>query len=442
MKTAQYKQLVKVAQISLLAGIILSSVPALAVIDNVKIISFKGTVKFRPCPSASNNSCGRNPSEQGAFNPVVENLILDYSDKLYLGQSSEITLYCPTPISNPGDRPQPNHQRRTTSQLDKNPTEVNKICPALSRDSGRYISSRLGGLDKRVPYIISPRYSQLLSDRPIIRWNLVGSNQPYKVDASQSYTVELFQQGDQEGNPICSIKDQRATQMDISRGFKELQFSELCSQNSSLSFEKRNYVVVTASNGKSSEEEVSNPGYKLDQDYKPELRGVSGLEFTVATSEKAQFVKQKGRSMLEFERALYYAAQHFYSEAIQILVSLPSKTATTQRILGDFYAESGLNQMAENAYVEAIRLAENNPQNKEELKLEKALAEHHLGKMLLKITQAKINSEIDKQNNQRCQAATKYLTSAVQSYQVINKNWASEAEQLLKSIKCDTLANP
>jgi hypothetical protein len=123
-------------------------------------------------------------------------------------------------------------------------------------------------------------------------------------------------------------------------------------------------------------------------------------------------------------------------------VSLPSKTATTQRILGDFYAESGLNQMAENAYVEAIRLAENNPQNKEELKLEKALAEHHLGKMLLKITQAKINSEIDKQNNQRCQAATKYLTSAVQSYQVINKNWASEAEQLLKSIKCDTLANP
>jgi tetratricopeptide (TPR) repeat protein len=81
--------------------------------------------------------------------------------------------------------------------------------------------------------------------------------------------------------------------------------------------------------------------------------------------------------------AFHYTENNLYAEAIEILNSLVnngSQKPDVYRILGDFYAQSGLNLLAEESYLKAIEKA----QETQEV-LEEALAHQDLGELYMKM---------------------------------------------------------
>lgn len=197
--------------------------------------------------------------------------------------------------------------------------------PVLIRGKSRMGATR-GGSDPLLPYIIRPRKTVLLNDRPTLRWNA--------VPGATNYTVRV------KGNGV---------DWEIETDDTETVYPG----NPPLQPGTTYILVVEADNGKSSQDEgVPGLGFRLLDE-----NDVQGIQATVD-----QLVRLELPDEAEaFALAQLYAGHDLVAEAIEILdvlVESGSQAAAVYRKLGDFYWQVELNLLAEAHYLKAINLAE------------------------------------------------------------------------------------
>ena len=187
------------------------------------------------------------------------------------------------------------------------------------------IGSTRGGSDPFIPYIISPRMTRILSDRPTLQWNA--------VRGVSSYTVQV------RGEDL-----QWETEVDEDR--------IVYPGEPPLELGGTYLLIVTADNGSSSGDE-----------------GAVGLGFTLLTEEEAAPVHAAVEQLKAFglpseaeafALAQLYAGQGLIAEAIETLEALATtgnQETAVYRVLGDLYQRIGLNPMGEKYYLKAIELA-------------------------------------------------------------------------------------
>lgn len=210
---------------------------------------------------------------------------------------------------------------------------VRGICPQtglriLSGGSeGDYLPTR-GGDNLSVPFVISPRKTKILSDTPLIQWN--------DVPNTTGYTVRVF-------SPDGVIWEYTA------RG-REIRYPGVPALQRGI----RYVVEVRANTGSASTDE-----------------GIPGLAFSLIDDSTAQAVDSDVALLAEqelsaeteaFILAQIYRKYNLFVEAIAILEALDRKSVqspTSYRLLGDLYRQVRLNRHAQDAYLNALYLAEN-----------------------------------------------------------------------------------
>jgi tetratricopeptide (TPR) repeat protein len=258
-------------------------------------------------------------------------------------------------------------------------------------DDGCHIINQDRPGTRDFPYVVSPRQTTLLSDRPSLQWSRTADVRNYTVmlrSAGQSLWQVTAPQNDQ---PICEL-DYPADQPPLQPG-------------------KSYVLVITADNDRSSDEE-----------------SVPGLGFSLLDAETAKEVTQRAQAIdaqdlpaLEkmFARTELYWQNNLRAEAIQLLITLPPSdtTAKVHRWVANMYRANGLLLEAEEEYAKAINLTQVS-QNKPEL----AGAKVGLGQTLFSLGQ------LDE--------AAKSLTEAKSLYQELgDEQSVTKVEGILKDIE-------
>ncbi len=240
------------------------------------------------------------------------------------------------------------------------------------------------------PYVVSPRQTFLLSDRPSLQWS--------RTADVRNYTVMLRSAGESLWQVTAPQNDQPICELDYPADQGPLQPS------------KSYTLVITADNGRSSQEE-----------------SVSGLGFSLLDPETAKEVTQKAQAINTqdlpaldkvLDRVYLYWQNKLLAESIQLLITLPPSdtTAKVHRWAANMYRFNGLFLEAEEEYAKAINLAQKS-QNKPEL----AGAKVGLGRTLFSLGQLG--------------EATKSLTEAKALYQELgDAQNVTKAEDILKEI--------
>ncbi len=198
--------------------------------------------------------------------------------------------------------------------------------PSITRPNSRRSRSRAP--NETIPYIISPRNTTLLTNRPILRWNAVPGATRYKVQVQDAALTLDWQ------------TETKNTEIEYPPGEPLLQPGSYY------------LLIVETDKGNSSEEEQGND-----------------LSFTLLDAQKAESVgtevaklKQQQLTQEAEGLALAYLYQSYdlKAEAIELLEELVkqgSQTAAVYQLLGDLYLQVGLSQQAKSAYLQALELA-------------------------------------------------------------------------------------
>ncbi|MEQ9485521.1 hypothetical protein [Coleofasciculus sp. F4-SAH-05] len=290
---------------------------------------------------------------------VYRNQEFEVGDTIVTGANSQVTLKC-------------NKKDPGTELLSNRMEPITNICGNSNPHLGPATEIRLGGNEPLIPYIVSPRYTRLLGKRPTLRWNAVEGATRYTITLYRKNT-EVWQKSVESKQPV--------------EGVEELSYP---SDEKQLEVGKNYQLVVESSNGRSSEEE--NENIVLD-DYDTIPRGVSGLTFRLLVEADVQSIQDASQKIMQkallseedkkIDLAVHYTENNLYAEAIEILNSLVnngSQKSYVYRILGDFYAQSGLNLLAEESYLKAIEKAKETQEVFEE-----ALAHQDLGELYMKM---------------------------------------------------------
>lgn len=274
------------------------------------------------------------------------------------------------------------------------PSSLNEGCQGpgvLVRPSNTVITTNYGGSNPLIPYVISPRSTSVLTDKPTLRWNAVPGVASYTVKLSSSDGVIWSQKvsGTQVVYPGPPLKPGVAYSL-----------------------------VVEATNGKSSQDE-----------------GKTGIQFNLLDQQLIQQVRDSVKLLNQQQlpdeiKALYlvelYRDRNFnlIGEAIATLeaqVSKGNQTPTVHRLLGDLYWQVGLKLLAEAHYLKAVNLAKS-PKDLEE----RAAAELGLGTLYI----------VTKNQNE----ASRWLKQALAGYKVLgDKKRVSDLEQRLEILKTSLL---
>lgn len=195
------------------------------------------------------------------------------------------------------------------------------------KNGDKQIEYRQGGNNASIPYIVSPRYTLLLNDKPTFRWNA--------VKGANSYLVRV------EGGEIDWQKEVNGVEV-VYSGEQPLKSGV-------------NYLfTVEADNGASS----------LDEDG-------TKLGFSLLTPEQVEQIKKAAvkinrSNTSKQEKAIalakLYSKFELNAKAIEILETAKNnggKTTEIYNLLGHVYAEIGLNLLAEENYSQAIKLESN-----------------------------------------------------------------------------------
>jgi len=200
--------------------------------------------------------------------------------------------------------------------------------PVLARGESQLGSTR-GGTDPAIPYIISPRKTRLLDDRPLLSWNEIPGASSYAVQVKDTNTGQIIWETMVAGS--------------------DLPYPGEPPLESGVTY----LLIVEADNGRSSQDE-----------------GVPGLGFSLLDEGDAQRVRaaaaQVGGLQLHDEAqalalAQIYTAHGVIAEAMGILEPLAqagSRAGAVYRTLGDLYQHVGLSLDAEARYLTAVELAE------------------------------------------------------------------------------------
>lgn len=175
----------------------------------------------------------------------------------------------------------------------------------------------------KLPYVITPRETDIISDRPQISWNA--------VPGAAYYNVKIDTDG-------FSWTTQTNENKIIYSGDRPLQA------------ETRYWVTVTTDQGLSSQQETE-VGFN-----------VSDEQTKKTVLEAVETIQKQPLSPTEKELILAYLYRGYglYSDAINILekpVNQGSGEITFYQLLGDTYLEVGLPQLARNTYQKGLELA-------------------------------------------------------------------------------------
>ncbi|MEG4272325.1 MULTISPECIES: tetratricopeptide repeat protein [unclassified Microcoleus] len=214
----------------------------------------------------------------------------------------------------------------------------------LAIDCDDYTADPRGPLDVLIPYIISPRRTLLLNERPKLRWN--------KVPGVNNYTVSLVK-GERtiwetkvNGNEVVYPGT-----LQLEPGFEYL-------------------LVVKAENGRTSDEEKL-PARSFRMLPTTEKQLVKGAIEQIDSQKIAETTKA-------LQRAYFYIGSDLKSEAIETLEALVARgfqEAIAYRKLGDLYWQEGVTLLAESNYLQAHKLASAAKDIGEQAQLEEALGE-------------------------------------------------------------------
>ncbi len=197
--------------------------------------------------------------------------------------------------------------------------------PKLTRPNSRRSPSRAP--NETIPYIISPRNTALLTNRPILRWNAVPGATRYKVRVQDAGLTLDWQT--ETSNTQIEYPGEPPLQPD-----------------------SYYLLIVETDKGDSSEEEQG-----------------TDLSFTLLDAQKAESVRtevaQLKQQQLTQEAeglalAYLYQSYDLKAEAIELLEGLVkrgSQTAAVYQLLGDLYLQLGLSQQAKSPYLQALELA-------------------------------------------------------------------------------------
>lgn len=212
------------------------------------------------------------------------------------------------------------------------------------------INYRKGGSNPKIPYAVIPRYTLMSNSKPTLRWN--------QVDGANLYLVKI------QGGDINWEKEVSGTSI-VYDGEKPLQ--------SGTDY----YVYIETDTGLSSlDDEGAKLGFRLIT--------------PVQNQSLQQVIAEINQSNLSTEQktialAKKYDQLNLNAEAIEMLEKLKAnngKNAEIYHLLGDLYAKTGLNLLAEANYTTAIQLASanNNLQNVTEIQASLAGVKIMLGK--------------------------------------------------------------
>lgn len=200
------------------------------------------------------------------------------------------------------------------------PSGVANLCtPVIPlADDRRIYRGELSPLDPEIPYLISPRATLLLDDRPLLRWNA--------VPGARSYQVKII-------GPEVSWETQVQTNYLKYPGDQPLQLGAT-------------YQIIVYSDNEAS---------SLDEDSQ-------GLEFTLLDRATGTQVRQEIKQ-LQLQQltataealalAHLYSKHGLFAEAIATLETLienGTQTAAIDRILGELYKQVGLIPLGDRQY--------------------------------------------------------------------------------------------
>jgi len=210
-------------------------------------------------------------------------------------------------------------------------TGINALCPPPPTRNGSRPIVRPRPVDRYMPYIISPRATRLLTDKPILRWNDATDASRFTVTVrgrGLTWTQEFSrEQVCQDG--ICKV---------VYPGSQPLQ--------PGISYK---LIVEADTNRASTEDRTGGLGFKLiESDQAREIQVIA--ERIQQQDVPDQF---KGLALAEL-----YAKSDLTAEAIETLEGLENdqKIAEIYRLLGDLYRRIGLVLEAEDPYSKAIEL--------------------------------------------------------------------------------------
>ncbi|HAG83211.1 MAG TPA: hypothetical protein DCL61_19220 [Cyanobacteria bacterium UBA12227] len=316
--------------------------------------------------------------------PVYRTLRFEEGDIIVTGANSQVILKCSK--KDPG------------TEVTSNRTEpITNICGNSNPFLGDPTEIRRGGKDPLIPYIVSPRYTRLLTKQPTLKWNA--------VEGATRYIITLYREGLREDSKVWqkSVESKEPVE-----GVEEFSYP---SDEEQLEVGADYRLVVEANNERSSQDE------KIDlDDYDVERRGVSGLKFRLLGEAEVQSIQEASEKIIQGQPpseeevitlAFHYAKNNLYAEAIEMLNSLvksDSQKSDIYRILGDFYAQSGLNLLAKKSYLKAIDQAKETQEV-----LEEALAQQDLGELYMKMHEPRDDvSLLEQAREQFEQALAKY----------------------------------
>lgn len=210
-------------------------------------------------------------------------------------------------------------------------------------DDGKTADPRDPG-NALIPYIIVPRRTLVLGDKPKLRWNA--------VPGVKSYTASL-----QSGDKIIWEKTVSANEI-VYPGEPRLRVGT------------EYLLIVKADNNRSSEEEkLTQRQFKL----LPETE--AQVVKTVITQLNDQQVADKVKALIS---AYIYTGSDLKSEAIEALEALVAggiKEAAVYHKLGNLYWQTGITLLAENKYLKADELATAAKDIPEQAEIAKALGD-------------------------------------------------------------------
>lgn len=237
-----------------------------------------------------------------------------------------------------------------------------------------------------IPYIISPRRTLLLTDKPKLRWN--------QVLGVKSYDVSL-----QKGDSVL-WQTKVSTNQAVYPGEPRLETGV------------EYLLIVKADNGKSSTDE------------KPNARGFSLLSNDEAQVVKASMIQLNNQKVPDkvkgLQRAFYYIGADLKSEAIETLETLIStgiKETSIYRKVGNLYWETGVHVLTETNYLNAHKLAKTNKDIIQQAQIAEALGDLYIA--------------IDDQKTAR-----NWFAQARDSYKTLgNKQRVEELDEQIKQLK-------
>ena len=263
-------------------------------------------------------------------------------------------------------------------------TVANLGCPKIYTDESSFLR---GGDNSNLPFIISPRNTAIITNKPTIRWN--------DLPNVEEYQITLY--SDSENKAIWSIASSSANarlhspSANFPLPFIEMDYPQ---DQPPLEVGQKYRVIVTAEKKIKPTEECPDGWRKRDNnpfkcyvssDFE-ELPAFNQLDLSTVEeikTRKTEFQQRFNDVEEDLALAYLYDNNNLNMDAIEILENLVDQGNQTPRVyefLGRLYKKIQLNSLAEDRYQKAIELAKKQ-QNLEQ----QALAQWGLAQILQSI---------------------------------------------------------